>query len=153
MHGLGILGQEREKPGAAAEAAVAALNACAEQANAAIAQYRFHEAAQVLWHFFWHEFCDWYIEMVKPVLSGREGDDDAREIARAVLEAEAGFNDPIGISLMVVAVTILAADGAVLGEVWRRVALGREPGGGLRHCAKNQAGHHWSHYRRADSHA
>src|SRR5215813_5016859 len=41
------------------------LNACAEQANAAIAQYRFHEAAQVLWHFFWHEFCDWYVELKK----------------------------------------------------------------------------------------
>src|SRR5205807_2431259 len=38
------------------------LNACAEQVNRAIAQYRYHEAAQVLWHFFWHEFCDWYVE-------------------------------------------------------------------------------------------
>src|SRR5262249_19226219 len=42
------------------------LNACAEQANAAIAQYRFHEAAQVLWQFFLHEFCDWYVELKKP---------------------------------------------------------------------------------------
>jgi valyl-tRNA synthetase len=41
------------------------LNACAEQANAAIAQFRFHEAAQVLWQFFWHEFCDWYVELKK----------------------------------------------------------------------------------------
>jgi valyl-tRNA synthetase len=41
------------------------LNSCAEQANAAIEQYRFHEAAQVLWHFFWHEFCDWYVELKK----------------------------------------------------------------------------------------
>jgi valyl-tRNA synthetase len=42
------------------------LNTCAEQVNAAIAQYRFHEAAQVLWQFFWHEFCDWYVELKKP---------------------------------------------------------------------------------------
>jgi valyl-tRNA synthetase len=42
------------------------LNSCAEQANRAIEQYRFHEAAQVLWHFFWHEFCDWYLELKKP---------------------------------------------------------------------------------------
>ena len=41
------------------------LNICAELANRAIAQYRYHEAAQVLWHFFWHEFCDWYIELKK----------------------------------------------------------------------------------------
>ncbi len=41
------------------------LNSCAEQANRAIETYRFHEAAQVLWQFFWHEFCDWYIELKK----------------------------------------------------------------------------------------
>ncbi len=41
------------------------LNTCAEQANRAISQYRYHEAAQVLWHFFWHEFCDWYLELKK----------------------------------------------------------------------------------------
>ncbi len=41
------------------------LNACAEQANRAIETYRYHEAAQVLWRFFWHEFCDWYVELKK----------------------------------------------------------------------------------------
>ncbi|HFB98908.1 MAG TPA: valine--tRNA ligase, partial [Bryobacterales bacterium] len=41
------------------------LNRCAEQVNKAIANYRYHEAAQTLWHFFWHEFCDWYVELKK----------------------------------------------------------------------------------------
>jgi valyl-tRNA synthetase len=41
------------------------LNSCAEQVNRAIGTYRYHEAAQVLWHFFWHEFCDWYLEFKK----------------------------------------------------------------------------------------
>ena len=41
------------------------LNRCAEQTNRAIAQYRYHEVAQTLWHFFWHEFCDWYVEIKK----------------------------------------------------------------------------------------
>jgi valyl-tRNA synthetase len=41
------------------------LNNCAEQVNRAIETYRYHEAAQVLWHFFWHEFCDWYLELKK----------------------------------------------------------------------------------------
>jgi valyl-tRNA synthetase len=41
------------------------LNSCAEQVNRAIAQYRYHETAQLLWHFFWHEFCDWYLELKK----------------------------------------------------------------------------------------
>jgi valyl-tRNA synthetase len=41
------------------------LNSCAEQVNRAIETYRYHEAAQVLWQFFWHEFCDWYVELKK----------------------------------------------------------------------------------------
>ncbi len=41
------------------------LNATAETANRAIEQYRYHEFAQELWQFFWHEFCDWYIELKK----------------------------------------------------------------------------------------
>jgi valyl-tRNA synthetase len=47
------------------------LNNCAEQVNRALDQYRYHEAAQTLWHFFWHEFCDWYVELKK--LGFREG--------------------------------------------------------------------------------
>ncbi len=41
------------------------LNRCAESVNRAIETYRFHEAAQTLWHFVWHEFCDWYLELKK----------------------------------------------------------------------------------------
>ncbi len=41
------------------------LNTTAEQVNRAIEQFRYHEAAQLLWHFFWHEFCDWYLELKK----------------------------------------------------------------------------------------
>jgi valyl-tRNA synthetase len=44
---------------------VSRLNAAAEVANRAIEQYRYHELAQGLWRFFWHEFCDWYIELKK----------------------------------------------------------------------------------------
>jgi valyl-tRNA synthetase len=49
------------------------LNSAAEQVNRAIEQYRYHEAAQALWHFFWHEFCDWYVEMKKPRLQENSG--------------------------------------------------------------------------------
>ena len=41
------------------------LNHCAGEVNRAIETYRYHEAAQVLWHFIWHEFCDWYVELKK----------------------------------------------------------------------------------------
>ena len=36
--------------------------------EAALDQYKFYEAAEKLYHFVWHEFCDWYIEMAKPSL-------------------------------------------------------------------------------------
>jgi valyl-tRNA synthetase len=32
-------------------------------------EFRFHEAAHVIYHFFWGDFCDWYIEWVKPLLT------------------------------------------------------------------------------------
>ncbi|HSW49991.1 MAG TPA: class I tRNA ligase family protein, partial [Bryobacteraceae bacterium] len=41
------------------------LNTCAEAAGRAIERYRYHEAAQLLWQFLWHEFCDWYLEIKK----------------------------------------------------------------------------------------
>jgi valyl-tRNA synthetase len=41
------------------------LNGCAETVNRAIEQHRYHEAAQILWQFLWHEFCDWYVEIKK----------------------------------------------------------------------------------------
>ena len=33
--------------------------------------YKFNEAALKLYDFFWHKFCDWYLELVKPVIVGR----------------------------------------------------------------------------------
>ncbi|MFZ1199718.1 MAG: valine--tRNA ligase [Desulfobacterales bacterium] len=41
----------------------------------AIDGYRFNEAAGALYNFVWHEFCDWYLEAVKPVLYDRQGPD------------------------------------------------------------------------------
>ncbi|MBI4166456.1 MAG: valine--tRNA ligase [Acidobacteria bacterium] len=37
--------------------------------NDALVGYRFHEAAFTIYHFFWHEFCDWYVEWVKPEIT------------------------------------------------------------------------------------
>jgi valyl-tRNA synthetase len=42
------------------------LSACAEESNQAFGEHRYHEAAQILWHFFWDDFCDWYLELKKP---------------------------------------------------------------------------------------
>src|SRR5467141_1753832 len=40
--------------------------------NEALQNYRFHEAAQGVYQFFWGDFCDWYIEWVKPELQSAE---------------------------------------------------------------------------------
>ncbi len=44
----------------------------ARRVEAALDDYRFNEAAHALYHFVWHEFCDWYLEFTKPVLAGED---------------------------------------------------------------------------------
>ena len=40
----------------------------AEELHTALEEFRFDVAADRLYHFFWHEYADWYIELVKPRL-------------------------------------------------------------------------------------
>src|SRR5271170_6377634 len=47
----------------------------AADVNAALETYRFHEAANRIYDFFWGEFCDWYLELIKPRLIFEEGAD------------------------------------------------------------------------------
>ncbi|MEW6079182.1 MAG: valine--tRNA ligase [Thermodesulfobacteriota bacterium] len=50
----------------------------------ALDHYRFNDAAGALYRFAWHEFCDWYLEAVKPDLYGKESD-LRRDASRRVL--------------------------------------------------------------------
>ena len=50
------------------------LSSVASQVSAALADYRFHEAAHLVYHFFWGDFCDWYIEWQKPELASTDRD-------------------------------------------------------------------------------
>ncbi len=50
----------------------------------ALAQYKFNEAAQILYRFFWSEFCDWYLEASKSAISGT--DQGARANTLAVID-------------------------------------------------------------------
>ena len=56
------------------------LNEAAAETRKALDNYRFNDAAQVVYKFFWNDFCDWYIEAVKLSLYG----DDEKEKNRAV---------------------------------------------------------------------
>ena len=46
-------------------------------------EYRFNEIAQILYKFIWSEFCDWYLEMIKPALYGE--DETAKAATQKVL--------------------------------------------------------------------
>jgi valyl-tRNA synthetase len=53
------------------------LNAAAAASRAALEGYRFNEAAQAVYEFFWNDFCDWYIEAAKlPLAGGDEAEKD-----------------------------------------------------------------------------
>src|SRR5246127_1726810 len=43
--------------------------------NDALETYRFHEAANRIYDFFWGELCDWYLELIKPRLASEDGCD------------------------------------------------------------------------------
>ena len=44
---------------------ISRLNKTARDVRQALGGYEFHEAVQTLYHFFWDDFCDWYIELTK----------------------------------------------------------------------------------------
>lgn len=54
-----------------------------QNTEAALKEYRFNDAAGTLYSFVWHEFCDWYLEAVKPVLYS--DNDQAKTATKAVL--------------------------------------------------------------------
>ena len=66
----------------------ARANSVANEVNAALGEYRFHEAANLVYQFFWGDFCDWYLEIVKLRLDFSESADKAyvREALTALLQ-------------------------------------------------------------------
>jgi valyl-tRNA synthetase len=55
------------------------LNRVAGEINSQLAEYRFDLASQTAYQFLWHEFCDWYIEWIKPHLNEDEPNAAARK--------------------------------------------------------------------------
>jgi len=60
------------------------LNRTALDVNRALESYAFHEGVSLLYHFFWDDFCDWYIELVKDEIIG--GDSPSRTRIITILE-------------------------------------------------------------------
>ena len=60
------------------------LNKTAKAVNYALETYQFHEAVQLLYHFFWDDFCDWYIELKKDEITA--GDVASSSLILSILE-------------------------------------------------------------------
>lgn len=63
---------------------IARLNKTARDMNSALDAYEFHGAVQTLYHFFWDDFCDWYIELTKADVTS-DSDTPQRTEARSRL--------------------------------------------------------------------
>jgi valyl-tRNA synthetase len=59
------------------------LTRAAREVTEGITSYRFNEAAGAAYRFVWNLFCDWYVELLKPVFMGT--DEDAKAESRAVM--------------------------------------------------------------------
>ncbi len=59
------------------------LQGAIEETRAALAAYRFNDAASALYRFIWGDVCDWYLELSKPALYG--SDEAAKQAVRATL--------------------------------------------------------------------
>ncbi len=55
------------------------------QVNQYISQYRFDHAAQAIYEFTWNEYCDWYLELSKPVMQNEESSEAALRGTRQTL--------------------------------------------------------------------
>ena len=66
------------------------------EVTAAIVAYRFNDAANAAYRFVWNIFCDWYLELAKPLLQGADGQakDETRAATAFVLEEIIKFLHP-----------------------------------------------------------
>ncbi|WCJ64010.1 valine--tRNA ligase [Agrobacterium tumefaciens] len=53
----------------------------ARDVTAALENFRFNDASGILYRFVWNQFCDWYLELLKPVFSGE--DEEAKRESQA----------------------------------------------------------------------
>jgi len=58
------------------------LSQCAADVTRGLEDYRFNEASDALYKFIWNTLCDWYLELIKPLLAGM--DDTDKQETRAV---------------------------------------------------------------------
>lgn len=96
---------------------VGELATCAADVTKSIEDYRFNDAASALYKFIWNQLCDWYLELVKPLLSG----------ADAAVKAET--RDTLGYVLDETCKLLHPFMPFITEELWEARAPGRSEGG------------------------
>jgi len=72
------------------------FNSVTRAVNEALPAYRFDEAANAIYDFFWGEFCDWYIELIKPrLMDGAAGAAESCANLVALFEASLRLLHPV----------------------------------------------------------
>jgi len=74
------------------------LNSVNREVQAALKEYRFNDVASSLYHFIWHEYCDWYLELSKPALNQEKGAPErtaAQTVLSSVLETSLRLLHPV----------------------------------------------------------
>ena len=71
------------------------LSRTAAEVDEKLAAYRFDEACHRLYHFFWGELCDWYIELAKPALAGEAPRPRVGEVLLTVLDRSLRLLHPV----------------------------------------------------------
>jgi valyl-tRNA synthetase len=66
------------------------LDQAIREMNTAFAEYKFSDATGTLYRFFWSEYCDWYVEASKTVLSGSSRRESA-QISGTSAESQSGL--------------------------------------------------------------
>ncbi|MFO7760001.1 MAG: valine--tRNA ligase [Desulfobia sp.] len=71
------------------------LNQAVKEVHQGFSRFRFNEAAAAMYQFVWGEFCDWYLEMIKPELYGSRENDKARQVLLHVLRQTLKLLHPV----------------------------------------------------------
>lgn len=61
------------------------LNSTVADVRKALDEYRFNDAAGRIYQFIWHEFCDWYLELIKPALYDKQQSSQRKLAAQQTL--------------------------------------------------------------------
>jgi valyl-tRNA synthetase len=74
---------------------VSRFNRTVEESNKAIEQYRFDQYAKSVYDFVWRDFCDWYLEAIKPAMRDPKRAPHSAQVLAAVLDGSLRLLHPV----------------------------------------------------------